>query len=41
MLQLESLRAFIMREERKELQTAHQLRACIEKRLQVILLDLH
>ncbi|CAL8465005.1 g4540 [Coccomyxa elongata] len=32
--QLESLRAFIMHEDRKQLQTAHQLRNCIAQRLE-------
>ena len=33
--QLDSLRAFIIHEERQELQTAHDLRACIATRLEV------
>lgn len=33
--QLDSLRAFIMHEDRQELQTAHDLRACIATRLEV------
>ena len=36
--QLESLRAFIMHEDRRDLQTAQDLRACIATRLEVILL---
>lgn len=35
--QLESLRAFIMHEERRDLQTAQDLRACIATRLEVLL----
>ncbi len=38
--QLESLRAFIMHEDRKELQTAQDLRACIATRLEVLLSSL-
>ena len=33
--QLDSLRAFIMHEDRQELQTAHDLRSCIATRLEV------
>ena len=36
--QLESLRVFIMHEDRRELQTAQDLRACIATRLEVLLL---
>ena len=35
--QLESLRAFIMHEDRRQLQTAQDLRACIATRLEVLL----
>ena len=38
--QLESLRAFIMHEDRRDLQTAQDLRACIATRLEVLLLML-
>ena len=38
--QLDSLRAFIMHEDRQELQTAHDLRACIAARLEVPVVSL-